>query len=529
MVSQVRYIIFLLSLCIVSACGNKREAKSYEAALDNLDMTISQKSLYENSLRREIDSAQNIYLNSQTLTDQYNSLRRVYELYRSFRIDSALIVAQKRLEVARQIGDKSKATSATLNLAEGYVKSGNAEKAIFLLDTIDRNNLATYHQKYLNNIYRNAYELKAETAFLSSDRIADLKKLETYRDKSLEESDPKSRSYLTLKAEILNDAGLYKEAIAQMEEANKIFDFSGDAYMLYTMGKMYKDGGNQDKAIESLAKSAMLDISQGTKEYKSLILLASLLLQNGDIDRASYYINCAFDDIEFSKANMRSVELMNGMTVIEKAFNETQQERNSRKRWEFAIALSLIAVLFITVILLVRQYMAKHQIVRKTERINRELNEKNEQLKQADILKLRHINSLMAVNATYISRLKGFRKKIYQLLKTGQSAKALSLLKSEKAQNEDISEFQQLFDDAFLSMYPDFLLQIQPYLNSKPELKDGRLTPELRIAALMKLGVSSTDEIAHLLNYSNQTVYNLRYTLKNMLNVSWEEFEKSLR
>lgn len=517
-----------LSLCIsiVSAADSESVART----LTRLDGIIKEKYLYETEYNRAITKARIDFNSSHSPSDQYNTLRSLYELYRSYRIDSALIVAEKRLDVATKLGDRSKIASASLNLAEGYTRSANPDRALAILDSLDESYLEEYHKKYRNSIYRSALMMKASTALLSSDRMQANDRLRSFRDSAFNQTPANSRGYLTLKAEKLRDAGLYDEAVAEMEKAHRQFDFSNDAAMLYTMGEIYIDAGQTQKGMECLARSAIIDISSGKKEYKSLILLANLLFEQGDIDRAFNYINCAFEDAAFSHANIRTAEIMQSMPLIDRAFHLQEQEIRKRTGLFLICSGVLIAFLLIFIMLLVRINNQKRRMMSTIEGINRRLEEQNVALKGADTLKLQHIKNLMYAYSTYISRLRDYRKGVYRLLKTGQTQKALDTVKSNSADAADVAAFQEMFDEAFLSIYPDFPERLNKYLKEPVEWKKGhRLSPELRVAAMISLGMTSTEEISEMLHYSAQSVYNLRSSLKAMLRIDLKEFETAIK
>lgn len=516
-----------LSLCF--AIASAADTDSVARTLSRLDRIIQDKHQYEADYNHAITKARADFNSSTTPADQYNTLRTLYELYRSYRIDSALIVAEKRLDVATRLGDPSKIASASLNLAEGYARSANPDRALAILDSLDESTLEDYHKKYRNSIYRSALTMQASTALLSSDRMQAADRLRSFRDSAFSQTPANSRGYLTLKAEKLRDAGLYDEAVAEMEKAHRQFDFSNDAAMLYTMGEIYIDAGQPEKGMDCLARSAIIDISSGKKEYKSLILLANLLFEQGDIDRAFSYINCAFEDAAFSHANIRTAEIMQSMPLIDRAFH--LQEREIRKRTGIFLVCSgvLIAFLLIFIVLLVRINREKRRMMFTIEGINRRLEEQNVALKEADTLKLQHIKSLMYAYSAYISRLADYRKGVYRLLKTGQTQKALDTVKSNSADAGDVAAFQEMFDEAFLSIYPDFPERMNEYLREPVELKGQRLSPELRVAAMISLGMISTEEISEMLHYSAQSVYNLRSSLKAMLRIDLKDFASAIK
>ena len=517
-------------VCLLLLCLSPAISRAQKSLLDSLDHLVNRSEVVNEERRTAIDSAWVNYHSVTSDADRYNVLRGLYENYRSYRIDSAIIVADMRLRLARRLADRSKMVSATLNLAEGYVRSGAAEKAIAILDTLDTDYLQDYHRKYRNSVYRNAYELKSETALLTSDRLEAIDMMRRFRDDAEDEGNDSTRAGFVHEAERLRDAGMYGDAVAKMEQAAARYDFSSDPAMLYTLGDMYISAGQRDKAVDCLARSAILDLSSGKKEYRSLILLASILFEEGQVERAFEYINCAFDDANFSNATLRTTEIMKSMPLINRAFHEAERQKSARTRLMLIFTVVASALLLLALILAIRAYRVKRKMIAGMEGLNRQLEAQNERLSQADSLKLKHINQLLMAYAGYISRLKTFRKSIMRLLRASQYEKALDAVAGDKEEAHDIAVFQEMFDRSFLSMYPDFIEELNRYMKTPVELRQpDRLTPELRIAAMMKIGITSTSHIAKMLHYSPQTVYNLRSTLRTMITVDWDEFETYLK
>ena len=498
--------------------------------LDELDKIIKERSKFEAVKRAQIIKSKADYTRATTDSDRYNTLRTLYKEYRNFRIDSAVIIADERLDIARKWGLKSKVASASINLAESYVKSGLADKAIYILDTLKVETLEDYHRKYRNSVYRSAYRLKSRTELLPSEREEALRMVTQLREQALAESEPGSRGYYTTLAEKFTEAGMLSQAVAKIEKADSIFNFSEDAAMQYTMGEIYLAAGMRQKAIDCLSKAAILDLSSGTKEYQSLILLASLLFEEGDVERAFVYINCALEDMHFSNANFRNPEIMENMPVIDQAFHAYKQENIRITHTFLWIAGVLVLLLAVSVVFLLKTLRSNKRMISTIEDINGRLQDRNQKLTEADKLKLENINTLIISNAAYISRLEKYRKTVYRLVKTRQYENALDALKSQRNNSKDVNAFHEIFDEAFLSMFPDFITSVNKLLKEPLEMKEGnRLTPELRVLALMRLGLSSTEEIARILQYSSQTVYNLRSTIRSLSIMPWEDFKAKVK
>ncbi len=495
--------------------------------LKRLDETIRMRHQYEEPRREQIRKSIAEYQRATDDTARYNALRNLYENYRSFRIDSALIVARQRLDIARRIGEPSKIASASINLAEGYTRLGSANIALHILDTLNPKGLQDYHLKYLNSVRREAYRTKLKSTILEEDQMDLRKKFGEYSDSLLHLSDKNSRGYYTLTAERYSDSGLHDYAVNTIEQAKHQYDFSEDPAMLATIGEIYLKAGQREKAKEYLAAAATLDITSGIKEYRSLTFLTSILLEEGDIDRAFEYITCAFEDAQFSHASYRTTEIMEIMPVIDRAFHESEVQKNRNVRTFLIVGGILMTAAVMLLIWYIKALHSNRRMLTTIEDINSKLAEQNDALAKADALKLDYIRTLMKANSAYITRLTDFRKNIYRLLKTGKYEDALQLSKSRRNETSAITVFQELFDEAVLSIFPSFREDINEYMKEKIEVTD-RLTPELRVIAMMKLGIASTDEISSMFHYSNQTVYNLRNSIRNMINIPWEEFEEKI-
>ena len=529
---HLRALLFFVILTIIpcSRIMAFKNAAEIESRLHTLDDVLEKRDTYAIDVKEKIAKGRLDLNKSHDALQQYNSLRNLYELYRNYRIDSALYIAEQRLDIARKLGDPSKISSATLNLAEAYTMSGNPDIAIFTLDTLKSNTLQDHHLKYQNNIYKKAYHLKKNLSLSSRDRIQAINKVKLLIEEELKSKDRNSRGYLTLKAEQLKDAGMTLEAVDLMEEAQRKFDFSDNAALLYMMGETYFEAGRMEEAILYLSQAATLDIENGNKEYKALILLASALYNTGDIDRAFSYINTAFDDAAFSKANLRTEEIMQILPIIHNTFYQKEKEIRKRTIWVLCVALAFIVLLGIFIIMISHAYKKERKMLLTIETINKSLEMQNRDLLISQELKLDAFREFMVKFAQYLNQTKNFRRSIFRLLKSSQFDRAISLSKEHKDKTINLSDFQEMFDVAFLSMFPDFLEKINSFMTVPIEPKENlRLSPEIRLAALMRLGINSTDVIAQMFDYSTQSVYNLRSTLKSLLKVDWEEFEKGIK
>ena len=162
---------------------------------------------------------------------------------------------------------------------------------------------------------------------------------------------------------------------------------------------------------------------------------------------------------------------------------------------------------------------------------NKALRNSNDELENTNTKRELMANAFIMLCYQYIERLDSQRKLVIRKIKANQQNELLSILSSSKRGTEESQSFFSQFDKIFLSLYPSFINELNSLLipEAQIELKeDNELTPSLRVAALVRLGVTESPKIAGILSYSLQTIYNYRSTLKNSA-IDKEHFEENLQ
>ena len=162
---------------------------------------------------------------------------------------------------------------------------------------------------------------------------------------------------------------------------------------------------------------------------------------------------------------------------------------------------------------------------------NKALRDANDELENTNAKRELMANAFIMLCYQYIERLESQRKLVIRKIKANQQNELLSILSSSKRGTEESQNFFSQFDKIFLSLYPSFVNELNSLLipEAQIELKeDNELTPSLRVAALVRLGVTESPKIAGILSYSLQTIYNYRSTLKNSA-IDKEHFEENLQ
>ncbi len=520
---------FLIAISILFVCCSSYGAES-DSLLRVLDEIIPQRARYSDERRQRIATELRNLEASENDENCYGICRVLYSQYRSYRIDSALWVAERRLMAARNMHNHSKTTSASLNLAESHAHAGNYNEAIAILDTINRRAVESYHVNYLWNLYVSTYSKLARTAILSSHKLQYEQKSRSYQDSLLAKIGDGDVTYHLILCEQLLNNGLIDDALMKVEQLSQRFDFEHDASALCLMARVYCKSGDKERAKECLAQASIVDIQRGIKEYVSLTELAKVLFEEGDVDRAYAYIKCSLEDASFCNAKNRTSEIMEIMPIINTAAREKEQAYTRRVRTYMIISLILAGALLAALLIVKKQLNRNSQISRNLDRTNADLVEINERLKKSNAAKEVYINELFSRNSVYIEKLSKFRKNIYRLMATGQYEDVMQLTKSSRIESEEMKEFYAAFDEMFLSLYPNFKRDFNTMIAEKYHFdeREKSLSPELRVMALMRLGIDGSS-IAEFLHYTPQTVYNYRSTIRGMLVVTKEEFDHKIR
>ncbi len=521
----------MLSAIILVLCvfGSGAVSPSADSILLQLDEAIRVRDSYETNLQATAESKRMILHSSAPEDVRFEALKDLYGFYESYQLDSARNIAYRLTKMALSMNDPRRIYESRIIQALSRTKSGYPDDALRILNEIDRKGLTGEMLEQLYSAYFTAYNYKQRTEKIDYIRKDAAEKASEYMDSLLSYLPEGSVGHTYLSAVRLDDKGMTLKAVELLESAADRPEFADNASFQFGLGTMLLKTGRREEAINAIAKASLLDVKGGKKEYMAMIKLAALLCEEGDIPRAFNYIRLALDDVSFSHADIRTPEMLEVMPVIDSAYRayEAAELKSATRNTLLASGFAILA--FIVLLILWVQFRRISAIKAALDLSNKELSERNRQLTLADSLKLRHIDDLLSIHAANIANIKAYRKTLHRMMISGQYSRVTDKLKSDKPASEEVKAFYDIFDSTFLSLYPDFINEVNGYMSSPLSLDGAEgLTPELRIIALMKLGVSSTSEIAAMLQYSLRTVYNYRSALRASLNCSWEQFEKEI-
>lgn len=501
-----------------------------EAILARLDRTVAERELYIQKKESRIEGMKSVLNSGMTDEERYRVYDRIYDEYYQYNMDSAIVYAKKKFNLASGITPPHK-TDATLDLAERYILSSAYVDAIRLLDSIDTTSL---DKEYLKRYYHARQSLYEDMAGTSDDLDLRLNYdglRRKYRQLRLEQLDSTDIEYLYVRSEIMREQGRGEEMLPELLQkcASGETDTHQKAILNYIAANIYKHAGDSLKVVQHYATSAINDLITPVNDYLALKELATMLYKAGDIERAYSYITRSVHDIiaAHSKLNMQSA--MEILPVITSAY-EAQLKGKHTQLVSLLIWMSLLVVLLIwltgTVFRERSRTYKKNELL---EQANIKLEEYNRLLLESNDIKEAYLSKYMDMCSTYIEAIENYRSHLRKTAKTGGFEKIMENLKSANYTNAILHDFYAEFDATFLKLFPDFAVRLNEMLQPDKRLKDptseGMLTTELRVMALIRLGINDSAKIAHFLRRSLSTIYNYRVKIRNAAIDDREDFD----
>ena len=290
-----------------------------------------------------------------------------------------------------------------------------------------------------------------------------------------------------------------------------------------------KETGNEDKYKEWLTNAAISDQMVPLKENLALQQLAMCLKKEGDLSKANSYLKIALDDAVFYNNRLRMLEIAEKIPDIANVYQKTIEDKNDRLK-TYILIIGLLMVLLGFAVLHV---YSEHKKVSKSKNALSELNDRlillNKQLSQTNESREQYVSLFMDLCAAYIEKLNRFptvlKLKVKQL--SDISSVADRYIRPSEAETKEIF-FN--FDSAFLRLYPDFINQFNSLLQEDKHIQPKKgelLNTDLRIYALVRMGITDSSKIAALLFLSPQTIFNHRTQVRNRA-INRDSFEKDI-
>jgi len=537
------YILFLLLPMTLSAGSKTQQLRQ---KLDNL---LAQRNTLINNKNKDINRLKKNLTTSENTLKLLQTYEQLFEEYYVFQFDSAMTYLNKGIKLAQETQNTYYYNSNLISKAELLSIGGLYSEAIHEIEQVDTMVLdkAQRFEFYFSLFRIHTYwaDFCNDKTYTPMHRL----KAQDYLKKAMPFCDETDKSYEYYLGEyavfVLNNPQSarthYIKAIKQLPQNSRFYAMS-----CFALSGSYGNEGNADKQEEFLLLSSISDIENCTMENFALQNLAMYIFEHNkdELDLAQQYIQTALEDAHFYNNRLRIIEISSKLPVIVSSYQQTLNQRNKVQM----IAIIVISLLFLFLL------SAVFYIVKQTKRLslqqqelqknNNQLSELNTQQKELN-MQLHDLNALLVdtnskrerlaklyidLCAKYIARLKKQQTLVKRKIKANQTTELLSQLSSERLSEEDAATFLSRFDKAFLDFYPDFTEELNNLLLPEGKIQNkssDKLTTEQRIMALIRLGVKESAEIADLLFYSPQTIYNYRSVLKGKA-INKETFEEEV-
>ena len=447
----------------------------------------------------------------------------IYKEYKAYICDSAIHYLRVNLDWAERYGQRNAALETRLELAHLMASAGMYEEAAELLRQTDKASLPSH---LLPDYYNACHKLYTELSFYTLDDSfkKHYQALATHYDDSLMQVLlPSSPLYLERRETREAAAGHPDEALSINDTrlAHAKPNTPEYALVTYQRSLLYRRLGNREEEKRYLALSALTDIRLSITDHASLWNLAELLYEEGDMEHAYRYIRFSWDETNRYNARSRSLQTAGILSLIDLTYQAMREKQNGRLRLYLWLISALIVLLVVAVGFIYRQ-------MQRLSAARNKLEHANEQLQLSNNIKEEYVGRFMNLCSVYINRLDTYRRMVNKKISAGQMEELLKMVRSREVLDTGLKELYDNFDTAFLHLFPDFVDKFNDLLQPEERIvlrKGELLNTELRIFALIRLGIDDSSQIAEFLRYSVNTIYNYRAKVKNKARISREDFE----
>ncbi len=501
-----------------------------------LDEYIERRELYTEQKEEKIKQLKIKLRIADSNTSRMSILNTIYREYYTYRYDSAMVYANRGLSLALNYNNTYYTTLNRINRAAVLSTGGFYSQAETLLNEIGENNVP--HQLKQYYYYTTTWLYSYWEAFCDKSEFKDY-----YRQKKLQ------FLRLTVNTTHSNYVGLYaylSGELAYLENPlgknvlrhytiainNSLVNSRVHASAAYCIARYYREIGNMQLYEKYIVEAAISDMVCPLKENLALQELSTYLYKKDPkyANRAARYIYCSMEDAQFYNNRLRMLEISNILPIIATANQEALAHKERIVRGVLAVVSFLSLVLMGMALLGYKQnkWLARSRCEVKSQ--NLKLTELNEKLIATNHRRETYMRLFMDISAVYIRKLIEYRKLVGRKIKANQTADLLKTINSYKLAEEEATTFYTRFDRAFIELYPGFVEELNHLLlpDAKIELPSpNSLTTEVRIFALMRLGVTDSQEIATLLFYSTQTIYNYKSAMRTRA-INRETFDEDI-
>ena len=524
----MKKIVWLLMMVVMPMVANaafsrNADLEDEDELLHRLDQYIARRDEFSSKKEKKLIRMKKKLNLTSGKRERLSLYNQIYREYYTHRYDSAMVYAKRGLQLAEQLHDDYYINLNKINRAAVLSTGGFYSQAEDLLLSLKPEDISPklmqYYYYTLTWVYNYWGAFCERSEF--KEEMQDKKRL--YLAKTLEYMGNKQSAlyyYLSGELEYLQHRtdkkvlGWYQKALAASPVDSRVH-----ASAAYCIARYYQDNEQMDIYEKYLVQAAISDQVCPLKENLALQEL-STYLYNKDAKyakRVSKYIYCSMEDAQFYNNRLRMVEISRILPLI----TETNHQREIRQNRIITISLIVVSIVslgFLAMMFFVfriNKRLAKSR--REVRSQNMLLEELNQKLLNTNKRRETYMRLFMDISAVYIKKLDDYRKLVSRKIKAKQTADLLTAINSYKLAEEEASSFYIRFDKAFMDLYPNFVDEFNQLLLPEKQIvlpAPNSLTKELRIYALMRLGITDGQELATLLFYSTQTIYNYKTSIR---------------
>ena len=490
--------------------------------LEDLDKKIEQRQIYMEKKETHIDSLRNLLTADISSTKRYDIHKLIYNEYSTYRCDSAMRYVFLNQEIADMLNIQKYKDESSIALSTLLSTSGLYRESIENINNINRQRL---DKDLLSDYYIVSEWTYCEAGQYTNDslyapRYSHLEGL--YRDSVFQSLPLNTEKFIYYKGRVLMYDGKLEDALEifmhlypQLKVDTRLY-----AIVTFDIASIYKRFGNMDKYEEFLILATISDQVNPLKENLAGQELALFLFRNKpeDLDRAHRYIQCSMEDAHFYNNRLRIVQISEKLPIIVKAYQDKSESEKSKITFAL-IAISILSLA--TIALLIYVYLQMRRVTKgrkEVDILNVELNRMNKKLNDANHTKEEYMSLFIDLCSSYIDKLDKYREMVKRKLMVKQIDDLYKLVSSRNDIEIELNDFFHSFDSAFIKLYPTFIEEFNDLILPDEKIlpkKDEILNRELRIFALIRLGIDDSARIASFMRYSPQTIYNNRTKVKS--------------
>ena len=530
-------MLFLLLVLL----GNPVHASdSTDTILDKLNDALRNKQRYVQLKEERILNFKKIKSDDLTKEQEYNYNKTLYTEYQKFNSDSAIYYVKKNLKIAVELQNTDLSNLAKIQLVTLYSSSGKYRESEALIKSIDKKTLSKALLPNYYVAYREFYEHYAANSY----SVEYMQQIQKYRDSLLMVLDPATLNYKINKIQrsmYLKMGAAEKQLKALLENIKE--DNPQYAMITYLLGSIYEKSHQLELRKKYYALSATSDLKNANKDNASLQELALVFYEIGDVDMAYKLTQSAIEDALYCNVQFRTLLMSEVYSIINTVYLEREAKRKTELQL-YLLCISLLSAFLIVAVIYVYKQMKKVSKIRgelyetsqKLAELNKDitetnnqLQERNAQLSESNHIKEEYIAHFFSLCSAYINKLENYRIILNKKATAKQFDEIYRMLKSTTLVDNELEELYKNFDIIFLNLYPTFVKDFNELLIKEEQivLKQGELlNTELRIFALIRLGITDSVKIAAFLRYSLSTIYNYRTRARNKAAVSRNDFEE---